>query len=287
MGTEESGNQTEEQFSDEDVAAAFGIGSEEPVKVVSEPAKEPVQDVQPQEKQEEKKVTQQDAPPENPVLTPEIIEALKILPGLERRLTQQVDRVAGNYGEVKRMLDSMQKDNTATPQGAADALEAWKDIKEEFGEEMAAKFAAGVDNRLKSVPTISPEEVRKIVAETVGNNSGPDLSVLDELHPGWEAYITPNGDMSKAPPDYVEWFTSLRPAAKARLISSTDPYHVAEKLDEFFAWRDAKAADKQTESAHQASTSRLEAAVTPSGRSRGGPTTPSVEDAFRQGSGES
>ena len=193
-----------------------------------------------------------------------------------------MNKVAGNYGEVKRLLDTIQKSNTATPQGAAAATDAWNELQDEFGPELAGQLAKAVDKVVASRQSISQDDVRALVAEAVGGKA-PDLSVLDELHPDWKEL------RATKPQDYSDWLESLRPATRMRYLTSSDPLHVAEKLDEFKAWRESRAekapAVPQKET-HQASTSRLEAAITPNGRSRGSPTTLSATDAFLQAAGE-
>lgn len=254
--------------SDEPTSIAAPVTSEEKPEVTAAP--EPA--------------TPTTAPQESNPLTPEILAALSSLPNLEKRLTQQVDKVAGNYGEVKRLLDTMQKANTATPQGAADAADAWDDLKNEFGSELAESISKAVAKMIGARQGINPEEIQALVAEAASGNA-PDLSVLDELHPEWKEL------KANPPPEYREWLDSLKPATRMRYLHSSDPLHVAEKLDEFDTWRATKAAAATTSApateTHQAkSTSRLEAAATPTGRSRGSPTTLSAADAFLQAAGE-
>lgn len=271
----------EEIATEEEVNAAFESGASDAEPVIAEPAKD---EQKPEvEAVPETPATPDPAPQAASPLTPEILAALSSLPNLEKRLTQQVDKVAGNYGEVKRLLDTIQKSNTATPQGAAAATDAWNELQAEFGPELAGQMARAVDKVVASRQGISQDDVRAIVAETVGGNA-PDLSVLDELHPDWKEL------RDTKPQDYSEWLESLRPATRIRYLNSSDPLHVAEKLDEFKAWRESRAEKpapvtppKET---HQASTSRLEAAATPTGRSRGSPTTLSAADAFLQAAGE-
>jgi hypothetical protein len=267
----------EEIATAEEVNAAFESGASDEQPAISTPDEnEQKPEVTPAT------ATPPPAPQESSALTPEILAALSSLPNLEKRLTQQVDRVTGNYGEVKRLLDTMQKANTTTPQGAADAADAWDELKAEFPE-LADPISKAVGKMMGTRQGINPDEVRAMVSEAMGGQS-VDLAVLDELHPEWKEL------KANPPAEYQEWLDSLKPASRMRYLKSNDPLHVAEKLDEFDAWRTTRTATAAptapTTETHQASTSRLEAAATPSGRSRGSPTTLSAADAFLQAAGE-
>ena len=284
MSTEELNDATSE-----DINAAFEAGASEDLD------QEPQTATEAMEQDGNKAATAPDikatpeAPPA-PQFSPEILSALNGLPELERRLTQQVDKVAGNYGEVKRLIDTIQKSSQATPQGAAATARSMTKLRELGFDELADAIA---DDLGTDGTEINPESIAKIAADAVSkanadaevNAHNKAVSALDRDHPD-RVEIRESSS-------YKDWLASLSETKRNRFLTSWSPEYVSERLDEFKDWRSAKAAeqartdaDATKAAARLESKSRLEAAVTPSGRSRGGPITTSIHDAFLQGAGE-
>jgi len=211
--------------------------------------------------------------PAPPTLSEQQIKLLAAIPELERRLTQQVDKVAGNYGEMKRLLDSMNK-AAATPKGAAEfeASEDGDDLDElypELAQGVSAKIAKAM---AKAQTGMTPEQFEAAYqqrreqekAETLQEQ----LTALRKVHPDHlEIQQTP---------EWGPWLQTLTDTQREGVMHSYDPYYVSNMISRFKTYRDQKAAaaskDKQ----------RVERAVTPNGVRPTSPSTINEDEAMRQ-----
>lgn len=258
---------------DQEMEAAFAASVDGTDEIQAEPqakAEETEVEAESQEKTEEKAT--QPAPPAA-ALSEDQIKLLSAIPELERRLTQQVDRVAGNYGEVKRLLESMQK-AAATPQSAA-AFEASEDgdyLDRELPE-IANGVKAKIDRAVSQIQTgITVDQFEAMYAE---RRTKEEAQKRDELISALDAAHPDRLDVIKTPA-WGEWFSGLTDYQQASLKNSEDPYYVSGMLSKFKECR-----DKQ-KSASEKSKQRIASAVTPSGVRPTSPSTISEDEAAQK-----
>lgn len=202
-------------------------------------------------------------------LSEDQVKLLSAIPELERRLTQQVDRVAGNYGEVKRLLETMQK-AAATPQGAA-AFDASTDgdyIDEEFPE-LASGLNAKIQSAVAKLPAgITADQFESMYVARRQQEYNEKLSLLDADH-------ADRIDIQQTP-QWKQWFEALPDYQQRSLVNSDDLNYVSGMLSKFKSHR-----DKQAQASIK-SKQRIESAVTPSGVRPAGPSTISEEEAAQK-----
>lgn len=205
-----------------------------------------------------------------PAISDEQMRLLAALPELERKLTQQVDKVAGNYGEMKRVFDSMQK-AAATPQGAAE-FEASPDgdyLDREFSE-----IAGGVNEKiakaLSKIPTgMTAEQFDALYLERRQREEDDRKDELVEiLHTAH-----PDRIEIQQTPEWKQWFQGLQDHQRAGVMNSMDPYYVSAMISKFKTFR-----DQQVTKAAK-SKQRIEAAITPDGVRPTSPSTISDDEA--------
>lgn len=249
-------------------AASFNEGeTTETIPVVAEQDQP-----KPEEPKTEEKTTPQPAPSTSS-LSDEQIRLLAALPELERKLTQQVDKVAGNYGEMKRVFDSMQK-ASATPQGAAE-FEASVDgdyLDREFSEIAGGvneKIAKALSNHPAGMTTEQLDEwyvARRQQEENVKNDEL--VTILHTAHPDrFEIQQTP---------EWTQWISGLQDHQRTAVMNSRDPFYVSAMISKFKAFRD------QQVSKAVKSKQRIEAAVTPDGVRPTSPSTISDDEAAQK-----
>lgn len=253
-----------------EMEAAFNAASPGAVEPVAELST--VVEAAPKEKPEVKEEEPAPAPAQPPVLSEDQARLLSAIPKLEQ-LLQRVDKVDGNYGEIKRLLEASQK-AVATPKGAAE-FEASADgdfLDKEFGE-IAAGVQAKIDRSLAKIqPGMTPEQIAEQVnaaAERRENEVRSRLvKALDDEHPDrFEILKTP------------EWAAHLAamPAADQRyLMKSDDLHYITRELSKFKEQR-----AKQVALAAK-SKQRIDKAVTPAGVPRAGSSTLSEDEAAQQ-----
>lgn len=256
----------EGQQAQEDAAmeAAFAaVDGASPAPVIAEPVKE-------EAKIEDKPVeaAPEMVPPVNS-LSEDQLKLLAAIPELERRLTQQADKVAGNYGELKRVLDSMQK-ASATPQGAA-SFEASEDsdyLDREFPD-LSPAVQAKIDKSLAKMPGgLTPEQLDNWYANRKAAEYQALVTILDTAHP--------DRIEIRESPEWKEWLSTLPPYEEASTMNSDDPYYVSGQLSKFKEYRNNKT------SAAVKSKQRLENAITPQGVPPTGRSTISEDEAAQK-----
>lgn len=272
-----------EEFTPNDVTSAFMEGSGEEVKAEVKPV-----EVKPEatEKPVEVKATPE-APPVSG-LTTEQQDLLSKIPKLEA-LMQRVDKVDGNYGEIKRLVTEMQK-SAATPNGAVsdEANQAWAELAEVFPE-LSGSISKGVSSEVEkavakavaSIPGgVDPEQLSKIVQEAISSTRekekteqiNADITALNKAHPDRNECISS--------PEWSKWLATLPADDREEMLEGWDLKTVKKGFSTFKAWRDQQASSKQK------SKQRIEDAVTPQGVRMPAPAAISVHQAFLQGAGE-
>ena len=253
-------------------AASFEAAEPEPSK--PEADEKPTT---PETKAEEKPDQQQatpSAPPPAPTLSEDQVKLLAAIPRIEQ-LLQRVDKVDGNYGEIKRLLGDMQK-AAATPQGAA-AFDA--SIGDQFDQEypeladgVKAKIAAAkaeFEEAVSKIPVgMTAEQFEAMYAERETKKRNDAISFLHKSHPDrFEIQKTPQ---------WKQWFDGLEAYQQVSLENSSDPYYVSGMLSKFKKFRDTQT------SASEKSKKRIENAATPSGVRPTSPSTISDEEAAQR-----
>lgn len=263
----------QEEQSRAEMEAAFATSDEADTHSSIEPQKqEPVEET----RQEEVKEPEQEKPAIPPALTEDQLRLLTAIPELERRLTQQVDKVAGNYGEVKRLLGEMQK-AAATPKGASEfsASEDMTQFEQEFSE-IANPVKQMIEQRLASLNQgISADQLEAYIASRETAQLETAHQTLNEIHPDWNQIIQTK--------EWNEWVASLPRHRQVAIAKSTDPYYAAGEVSAFKDIRQAQIelAKKQAQQSLK-SKSRVENAVTPSGSRQSTQSTISEDEAMRK-----
>jgi len=222
---------------------------------VANPDKEPVDVVQESQTAEE--------PPE-PILTndqaKDLLEKVQRIPGLEKQLRD----AGGRYGSLKQQIDEIQgrlKTQTTeaeTVANVADAKELLADLRGEFPE-LADKMEGVIS---KVIASKSGGDVDKLVSERIQAAKQAEiqgaLEILSEAHPDWKEV--------RDTTEYAEWKKTLPERTLKRFDNSTDPYYVAEMLDQHKEWLISKTQKPSAPSAKKEEaqpSKRLAAAVMP------------------------
>lgn len=252
MSEEAVVEQTESEV-DSQILAGYNRGETAPVE--PEPKTEPEKEtVEPQPEPEAKEEIPQPEPETGADgLTDEqrkaMFEELPQLRHQSQETQKEIRKLHGTIGELKGIIKQFQSPTQTAParQDVADALKQAKEAAKEFPELTA------IQSLITAVESLSAREAQE--AKPTSASDGPTVTeILSEFHPDWQEL------RDTKPQDYQDWLGTLTASARARFLNSSDPYHVAEKLDEFKAWRE-KAQAAATSAARD--TKRVAAAVTP------------------------
>lgn len=267
-----------------EMEAAFAASDDADVRTVEAPSqKAPAEETkQTAEEPKDEKPADTPAPVEAPApaapttLSDDQLRLLAAIPELERRLTQQVDKVAGNYGEVKRLLGEMQK-AAATPKGAAEfgASDDMVQFEQDFAE-IANPVKQMIEARLSNLPHgISEEQLEAYFTAREVEQRKRAIEDLDSIHPDRLDIIH-----SK---EWGEWMSSLPKYRQAAIANSNDLHYVAGEISAFKERSQAQAArEKELAAQAEKSKSRVENAMTPSGVRHSTKSTISEDEAMRQ-----
>jgi len=262
-----------------DMAAAFAAADEVDSSKPAEPTKqEPVEEAKQEEvKEPEVKEPEKEKPaPTPPALTEDQLRLLSAIPELEKRLTQQVDKVAGNYGEVKRLLGEMQK-AAATPRGAAEfgASDDMTQFEQDFAE-IANPVKQMIEQRFASLNQgISADQLEAYIASRETDQRNKAVQALDEMHPDRMEILQTK--------EWGDWYSSLPKYRQSAISNSQDLHYVAGELGAFKDHRQSQTELAQKQAQQDAkSKSRVNNAVTPSGSRQSTQSTISEEEAMRK-----
>lgn len=205
--------------------------------------------------------------PAEPAFDSEQIKAVMAQVARIPELEKQLRDAGGRYGGLKKSLDELQQ-RMAAPgnSGTADVEDMLKDIKEEFGEEGLYTSLKSAFSKLAAGKSVDPDAVQKMVSEQIAATKQAEteeaMALLTEVHPTWTE--------DRKTPEFKEWRESLPAKERARFDRSQDPFYVADKLDDFKAWKEKKAAPPTKEETPVVTTKtvnapskRLTAAVLP------------------------
>lgn len=175
--------------------------------------------------------------PDEPAFNSEQIKSVMAQVARIPELEKQLRDAGGRYGGLKKSLDELQQ-RMAAPgnSGTADVEDMLKDIKEEFGEEGLYTSLKSAFSKLAAGKSVDPDAVQKMVSEQIAATKQAEteeaMAVLTEAHPTWTE--------DRKTPEFKEWRESLPAKERARLDRSQDPFYVADKLDDFKAWKEKK-----------------------------------------------
>ena len=209
------------------------------------------------------------APPHT-TLSEEQIRLLATIPELERRLQGQVDKVAGNYGEVKRALDSITK-AAATPKSAAE-FEASVDgdfIDTEFPE-LGGSVNARIEKKIAQLAVgMTPEQMEvwytsRRQQEDEAKIEGA-IQVLHDAHPD-------RFEIQQAP-IWKQWIDGLAAHERQGVMNSQDPYYVSGMISKFKDFR-AKQVSQDVKNKQ-----RIDRAIAPTSGRPASPSTTSEDEA--------
>lgn len=185
------------------------------------------------------------------------------------RTEKELRKVFGRFGDIQSQL-------TTAHAGLGKRevnTEALKKFKDEYPE-----IAELVEPLLMGLPTAGPgitqeqvdAHVNKAVSEGV-TNAVRELNVemLSRFHSDWET-IRDSDDLQL-------WLGTQAPGYRDKFLDSSSAVFIAGGLDKFKAWKE------QGQSTRQQSTSRLERAIAPKGRSAPGAPAVSDQAAFASG----
>lgn len=274
---DKQGDDAEQDAIDSEMEAAFAASFDtdaQPVEALKTDEEEAQAKAVDAPKPQDEKQEQQATPTAPPVstLSDDQVKLLSAIPKLEQ-LMQRVDKVDGNYGEVKRLLDSMQK-AAATPQGAAafDASKEGDRLDRDFPE-IANGLKSKIDQAVSKIPVgITPEQFETMYVE---RRQREDIERRNELIKVLETNHPDRFEVQKTP-QWKQWYDSLPPYQRDSLENSEDPYVVSGMLSKFKVYR-----DKQT-LVDKKSKQRIESAITPTGVRPSSPSTISDDEAAQQ-----
>lgn len=257
-----------QEVQDAEMEAAFNAASGGDSGQVAEPSA--VVEAAPEEKPEVKEEPAHAPAPS--ALSEDQVRLLSAIPKLEQ-LLQRVDKVDGNYGEIKRLLEASQK-AAATPHGAAE-FEASEDgdyLDREFGE-LAAGVQAKIDRSLAKIQQgMTPEQIAEQVnaatelrEKTTRNKL---IQALDEVHPDRHEVLKS--------PEWATYLASLPVPDQRYLMQSDDLHYITRELSTF--------KDHRAKQAVQAGKSkqRIDKAVTPAGVRPASSSTLSEDEAAQK-----
>jgi hypothetical protein len=207
-------------------------------------------------------------------------------------LKHQVSSNNGRMGALQKQLEAAQAAARATATAPnkrqiTDAIrvpEKWAKLKEDFPEWVEAMDERLSAERESQAPAVDINGIKTEITGTLAQQIAEaeararTYARIDVKHDGWQ-------DTLKTP-DFKAWFTKA-PADMQALGASDKAGDAIKVLDAYEAHRTqaAEAAEAQAakDAASKANEQRLRGALTPQGKARTGPTTPSAEDAFEDG----
>lgn len=171
-------------------------------------------------------------------------------------------RVFGKFGEVQRTIQQMQQQGSGGQRMkiTVDKLKRLSEFDPEFAEAIAEDLSdilTGGTNA-PGETQIDPAQVEQAFEQRVSQATSElaqqfEAKLLTMKHPDWQ--------QTAASEDFQVWKSTLDPQDQQTLTSTWDATFIANKLDEFKAWKGRS--NKQ-----QSNRRRLEQAVTPSGTGR-------------------
>lgn len=185
-------------------------------------------------------------------------------------LKANIRRLDGRYGEFNARLQQVM----TQPQGKVEiTAEMFEDLNRDFPE-----FAESLVKGLSKLPiggsvqAAAPVDLTPLREEVTSDldqwKRDYELKLLAMRHRDWR-------DLRETD-DFKIWEGTLPAEEREKLNTSWDALYVADRFDEFKAWRDKAQTNKQQK------TKRLEAATTPRGAATG-PSQINDEDAFMAG----
>lgn len=215
---------------------------------------------------------------------------------LSASLDKRLEQV---YGKVGRSIEqAVSKLKAETPAGEVAEVgdDDFKEMQEMYPElsEVQIPMLKKLIGKVKG--TADPQALQKLVDERLQAQQSAQLSAkadeLAEIHPTWRSDLwavppSTQGDVfvpGKPSADYEAWRKTMTPQEVAKFENSNSTLYVDRKLQQFYAWKTAQAAQAQTPKPASARARQIAAAVPPRGDGGLAPGSSSDEDdAFMAG----
>ncbi|MFA6204382.1 MAG: hypothetical protein WC710_14485 [Gallionella sp.] len=263
---------------DAEMEAAFAAASVPDTKEpIAEPAKaeqqneqeqQPATEVHAAEPKTEAKVEEPKQEEPKPALSEDQIKLLSAIPKLEQLLAR-VDKVDGNYGEIKRLLESTKQAAATQKSAAAFESSVDGDTLDQEVPELSQGIQARIESAIAKVPAgMNEEQLQAWYAKQKAADRKEAVIILDTAHP--------DRIEIRESTEYKEWLAAMPAYKQHAFLNSEDPYYVSSKLSEFKEYRDNKA------SAAEKSKQRIENAITPQGVKPKGQSTITDDEAAQK-----
>lgn len=198
-------------------------------------------------------------------MTEEQLKAALAKAGEVDELKGQVRQLFGRFGEVNSKLQQQASHGQPT-KVTSDQLKRLKASFPEFADDLAEDLS-GLVLGSSSQSTFDPTELQaSFKADLEKLTQANELKLLKMKHRDWETVRDSD--------DFKLWEQTLPTEERTELNDSWDAMYVADKFDEFKAWREKSQTTKQHKQ------SRLEAAVTPKGTPAPKPSSINDDAAF-------
>ena len=215
----------------------------------------------------------------------EIRAAFEQISGLQKAL----DKTNGTYGsrlaEQQKIIDELRQSRQAAPLTLT--AEHFKDLAEEYGDDMAERLARSLNNAniLQGGTSFDPSIIENAVSEKLNaveqriadKEKQLELRALNRQHRDWQQVAAfeslQDGSIKWANPQFGQFVSNLPEYEQQEVLNSTDADFLSDKITQFKDAIKPKAVKKQT----------IEAAVLPRGLG-GKPTANDIDDeeaAFR------
>lgn len=213
-----------------------------------------------EEIEEEVVVPTVETPPE-PTITPDEIKDLKAqvarIPELEKRLRDD----GGRYGGLKQTIDDLQKSVSGRKVVNEKRLEEFKDAFPELAEYIVdllptEKEASSQDDIAKKISEGLQEHIKKFEQEQELKEIAKAQKRILKRHPEFF--------QMRESAEFKSWYADLPNKQATEFAESDDPDYIADRFDEFVAWKEKKSATPETKAeAKQVQNKRLMNAVLP------------------------
>ena len=181
------------------------------------------------------------------------------------KLKEREAKVFGTLGSLKQAIDQLRERPT---QAAATQINAKLERMSAEYPEMAEVLRADLSEISAPGPAYDPDAMQKIVTQSLEqSNRATEQRFLTLMHPDWRSI--------PASEEFAQWKGTLPPDELQIVNDSWDAEAVGNTLTKFKAWK------TQATQAKQSRQSRLEAAITPKGKTALPTPSQSDHDVFR------
>lgn len=206
-------------------------------------------------------------------LPPAVRDALAKIPTLEHEVVSNRGRIAGLNSALEEARARLSQ-VSAPPPPAPPKNEKVEAVRGELPE-VADAIESAVAEALKAArPAAPPPPPAQAPSTTASSDEDPEMALLNSEHPGWDKKLTST--------DFQLWLTSQPEPFRRQVMTATSSGVVITALGRFDRFQEQVSATAQVGAKR---TSRMAAAVTPSGGARpaGGSKEMTEDEAFLAG----